>query len=47
MINLSCEISDDTMHDVTSELGKYPVSCLYKHNKMAAEFNELYLALTS
>ena len=35
MIILSCEISE------MSEPGKYPLSCLYKHNKMEAEFNEL------
>ena len=35
------------MQDVTSEPVKYPLSCLNKHNKMAAKFNELKLALTS
>ena len=41
MIHLSCKISEILVHDVTSEPGKYPLSCLYKHDKMAAEFNEL------
>ena len=35
------------VQDVTSEPGKYPLSCLYKHSKMATEFNELKLTLTS
>ena len=29
------------VQDVTSQPGKYPLSSLYKHNKMPAEFNKL------
>ena len=36
-----------SVQDVTSEPGKYPLSYHYKHNKIAAEFNELCRALTS
>ena len=33
MINLSCEYQRILVQDVTSVPGKYPLSCLYKHNK--------------
>ena len=29
------------MRDVTSEPEEYPLSCLHKYNKMAAECNKL------
>ena len=47
MIILAIKYQRILMQDVTSEPGKYPLSYLYKHNKMESEFNEFWLALTS
>ena len=34
MLNNSREISEDILKGLTSELGKYPLSCLNEHNKI-------------
>ena len=43
MLNNSREISEDILKGLTSELGKYPLSCLNEHNKIVQNIEKLYI----